>query len=43
MNDKIMINDCLTGESFEREMTAEEIAQAGLDAQTLKAPDDLAG
>ena len=39
---KIMVHDFASGESYERDMTADEIAQAELDAQTLKAPDDLA-
>jgi hypothetical protein len=36
---KIMVHDYTTGESYERDMTAEEIAQAELDAQMFKAPD----
>jgi hypothetical protein len=30
---KIMVHDCATGESYERDMTAEEEAQADLDEQ----------
>jgi hypothetical protein len=42
---KIMVHDISTGESYERDMTAEEIAQAKLDEQLPKQwqADDLAG
>jgi hypothetical protein len=41
---KIMVHDCVSGESYERDMTAEEIAQAELDEKTPKQwqSDDLA-
>jgi hypothetical protein len=42
---KIMVHDFSTGESYERDMTAEEIAQAEIDEQLPKQweKDDLAG
>jgi len=42
---KIMVYNFTTGESYERDMTAEEIAQAELDEQLTKQweKDDLAG
>ena len=41
---KIMVHDISTGESYERDMTAEEIAQAEIDEQLPKQweKDDLA-
>jgi hypothetical protein len=36
MTNKIMVHDFTTGESYERDMTAEEIAQAELDEQLPK-------
>jgi hypothetical protein len=41
---KIMVNDCTTGESYERDMTVDEIAQAEIDEQLPKQwqADDLA-
>jgi hypothetical protein len=41
---KIMVHDFTTGDSYERDMTAEEIAQAEIDEQLPKQweKDDLA-
>jgi hypothetical protein len=39
---KIMVNDCSTGASYERDMTPEEETQAEIDAQQPKPSDDLA-
>jgi hypothetical protein len=43
---KVTVHITETGETYDRDMTVEELAQAELDAQTLEkiveAPDDLA-
>jgi hypothetical protein len=43
MTPQIMIHDCTTGESYLRDMTADEIAQQELDLLIPKVCDDLAG
>jgi hypothetical protein len=43
MTNKIMVHDYATGESYEREMTTEEQAQADLDMQTFQIQEPVVG
>jgi|LakMenEpi03Aug12_release.lakeMendotaPanAssembly.Ray.scaffolds.fasta_scaffold3393024_2 hypothetical protein len=41
MDNKIFIHDVTTGKSFERDLTADEIAQAELDKQTERQSNEV--
>lgn len=41
MSNKIFVHDFVTGESYERDMTADELAQMELDKQTVRQSNEV--